>query len=231
MKRDLVYTIAIIILSLLLFKQCETSNDFNKQRTELHKQNKALHETNKRLYDTIYQLDREISLERTKIRLKDKEIDSVKSLRQKVVYIVKDLTENQKDSIINSYTKDEVVATLIDYPLVKTQLSLTLEQNKMLEWTIGLLEKRAGLKDNVIANHKKEISNLNKEIDLFEQEVKKRSTGGFIYGQVNMNGFNSYGAGFDYVWGKIIAGANINYDTFASPDNLNINVKLGVKIF
>lgn len=231
MKRDIIYIIAIIVLSLLLFKQCETSTNFDKQRTELHNQNKALQEANKRLYDTIYQLDQEIATERTKIRLKDKQIDSVKAIRQKVVYVVKNLTEPQKDSIINSYTKDEVVTTLIDYPLVKTELSLTLEQNKMLEWTIGLLEKRAGLKDNVISNHKKEIENLNKEIDLFEQEVKKRSTGGFIYGQVNMNGFNSYGAGFDYVWGKVIGGVNINYDTFATPNNVNINVKLGVKIF
>lgn len=129
-------------------------------------------------------------------------------------------------------TKKEIVKTLLDYPLVLEELGLTKELIKQKDSVIANLNLQLDYRDYVIKNQDNEIDNLLEQKKLYKEEIDRRKSGGFLYGQVNLNGFNAYGVGFDYIWKmRVIAGANILYDTFASPDNLNINVKLGFKLF
>ena len=57
----------------------------------------------------------------------------------------------------------------------------------------------------------------------------KALSGAFLYGQVNLNGFDSYGIGIDYqIKNTIIIGTSINYDNYNR--HFSLNVKLGFKL-
>ena len=70
----------------------------------------------------------------------------------------------------------------------------------------------------------------------FEQENKtttitktKNASGLFLYGQTNLNGFDSYGVGIDYqIKNKIIVGTSVNYDNFNG--HFSLNAKIGFKL-
>lgn len=148
-----------------------------------------------------------------------------------VCLLLKSIAFSQVTCIQDS-TKREIVKTLLDYPLVLEELGLTKELVRQKDSVIANLNLQLDYRDYVIQNQGNEIENLLEQKKLYQEEIDRRKSGGFLYGQVNLNGFNAYGVGFDYVWKmSVIAGVNLLYDTFASPDNLNINAKLGFKLF
>lgn len=118
------------------------------------------------------------------------------------------------------------------YPLV-------LEENELLSKKVAEFVKmvenlnlQLDYRDYVIENQSNEIDNLLEQKSLYQEQLDKNKSGGFIYGQVNLNGFNSYAVGFDYVFKmKLIAGANVEYNTFTVPNYFNVNMKLGIKVF
>lgn len=127
-------------------------------------------------------------------------------------------------------TKKEIVKTLLDYPLVLEELGLTKAKVAELNKVIETLTIQHDLKDYIIKNQQSEVDNLVKQKKLYQEEIDRRKSGGFVYGMLNLNGWTAYGVGFDYVFKmKLIAGANVQYDSFYN--NTNINVKLGVKVF
>lgn len=126
---------------------------------------------------------------------------------------------------ISKETKQEIVSTLIAYPIVLDELGiskqLTLSQSEL----IGYLKKQITVTEEILENKDQEIANLNEQKTLLQK--KKSSLYGF--GQVNLNGFNTYGAGVDYiVRDKVILGTSINFSTIQSQ--VGINAKIGFKI-
>lgn len=140
------------------------------------------------------------------------------------------LTAYSQVTCIPDSTKREIAKTLLDYPLVLEELRLSKEVIAKKNEAISNLNEQHDLKDYVIKTYRDEITNLLDQKRLYQNELEKRKSGGFVYGMLNLNGWTSYGGGFDYVFKmKLIAGANVQYDTFYQ--NTNINLKVGFKVF
>lgn len=146
-----------------------------------------------------------------------------------VICLFLNWTAYSQITCIPDSTKREIVKTLTDYPLVLQELDIANKTIEELEKQVELLYRIIGLKDGIIISQKKQIGVVEKQRDLYMDESERRKSAGFIYGQLNLNGWTTYGAGFDYVIKmKAIIGFNIQYDSLY--DNVNLNVKLGFKI-
>ena len=126
-------------------------------------------------------------------------------------------------------TKKEIVNTLLDYPLVLQENKVLLQKVKELEEIIKLYKITENYQNNLIDNKNFEISNLENQIREYNEELIRKTSHTFIYGQLNLNGWTTYGIGVDYVFKEtIIIGPSLVYDSFYNQ--LNTNLKIGFKI-
>lgn len=126
-------------------------------------------------------------------------------------------------------TKKEIVNTLLDYPLVLQENKVLSQKVKELEEIIEFYKTTENYQKNLIDNKNSEVLNLENQIREYNKELTRKTSHTFIYGQLNLNGWTTYGVGVDYVFKEtIIIGPSVIYDSFYKQ--LNTNLKIGFKI-
>lgn len=132
----------------------------------------------------------------------------------KKVYVERFKTIKGKDSIVY---KDNPTDSTINANQYTTQLKSNNATANLEITTTGELLDVTG-----IINYTQE----NKTTTITKTKAK---SGLFAYGQINLNGFDNYGLGLDYVIkNKIIIGTSANYDNFNG--NIGLNVKVGIRL-
>lgn len=127
-------------------------------------------------------------------------------------------------------TKQEIVATLLDYPILLEENKLLKQIQKETEQFIEKLENKEKNLKRIIETQELEIQNLEEQKQTYKGEIEKLSSYGFVYGQVNLNGWDYYSIGIDYIIReKVIIGGSVSYDNFYK--NVNTNIKMGFKAF
>lgn len=127
-------------------------------------------------------------------------------------------------------TKQEIVYTLMAYPIALEEINTLSELNREFVELLKKEQEKNSIYEELFINQQNEIDNLLKQKKEYKKQLEKTNSYGFIYGQVNLNGLDYYAIGIDYiVKGKIIVGGNISYDNFYK--NVNTNLKIGFKTF
>ncbi len=127
-------------------------------------------------------------------------------------------------------TKQEIVYTLMAYPIALEEINTLSELNREFVELLKKEQEKNSIYEELFINQQNEIDNLLKQKKEYKKQLEKANSYGFIYGQVNLNGLDYYAIGIDYiVKGKIIVGGNISYDNFYK--NVNTNLKIGFKTF
>lgn len=223
----------IIIIGVILFNQCSKNKQKIEFKNKIHKLEKERDSLKILKKEDNFKID---SLNNIN-KLQNKKIDSITLLKQKIkierqiVYKeIENLTENQYDSIINNKPKKEVVKTILGYPLLVQELVFADSLIVNLKANIKTLETKSVFQDNIIKNQEKEIINLLEQKNLYQKELNNKNNYGFMYIETNINGFDNYSIGLDYIYKEIlIIGGNFNYDNLHK--NINLKIKAGFKIF
>lgn len=92
------------------------------------------------------------------------------------------LTVSSQITGISKTQKQEVVKTLVAYPLVLSEVDVLKELSKSQLKTISLLEQTIQEKDKVIANYQLQTQNYQSQIKLFNKQLKKEKLNKFIVG-------------------------------------------------
>ncbi len=153
----------------------------------------------------------------TKIEYVEKTDTVTKTIIEKVptkVYVERTKTIKGKDTIIykNKPTDSTINANQYDTTLKSNNATADLK----ITTTGELLDVQGVIK----------YTQENKTTTITETKSK---SGLFLYGQINLNGFDNYGLGLDYtIKNKLIIGTSINYDNFNG--HFGLNAKIGFKI-
>lgn len=140
------------------------------------------------------------------------------------------LTAYSQITGIPKETKQEIVSTLEAYPIALQEIEILLQVNKELIELTKESENKISIYKEIFKSQQEEIENLIQQKKEYKKKLEKKSSYGFIYGQVNLNGFNSYTVGVDYIFKeRLIIGGNVSYDDLYN--NINTNLKIGFKAF
>lgn len=235
-----IFLIIIAVLAIILFfDKCSEDRADEKYKAEKEKLQKELDSLEaKAEADSLAIKAFETKVEKFSIE-KDslkKEVEIARNERQVIIKEVEKLPKTAIDSIIaeNTSTDDkkrETVSKILEYPIIKKENSLLSKELKASDSIIEAISDAAIKKDDLLDTKNKQIKNLKDQVKLCEDQRDKKTSHLFAYGQLNLNGWNEYGAGVDYVIKeKVIVGVNATYDTYVTPNNVNLSVKLGFKI-
>lgn len=230
LKKNWFWYVLGVILILVLIKQCETDPELKYKIKDLERQRDSIQNSINNKNAQIESLNKTLLVNGQKIDSLTKVKTDIKTTRDKIPNKVEKLSFNQLDSIINSHTKESVVKTLFDYPLVLDELSVT---NKLVfdyKNQVSLLNEKDKLKDDIIKDKDNQIKIVESQRDLYKKESKPKS-GLFIYADMPINtNLSNIEAGLLYQYkNTFLIKAGIQNNNLTSSADIIVGV--GVRIF
>lgn len=227
MKNWFLYLVAIVII-VVSIKQCKEDYKVKKEVDRLQRINDSI---NNSIKEDVKKID---SLNQV-LALKNKTIDSLTDLKQKVkierqivFQEVEKLTEDELDSVIKSKPKKYVVKTILDYPLLVKELTFADSLIVNLKASVKTLETKSMFQDDIISQKDVIITNITKQRDIYKQASQPKS-GLFLYAKVPISNFNSPELGVLYQFkNKMFLGFGAQYNSFTKAPELTATI--GIKI-